>query len=98
MNIRPAEAADAEQLVELAEAVGTEEGDWLISTSSWRHMRIRERTSPLVLSPRMGAIRSISFSAFWTCSSKALRVIADRIFDSRLRGTKATEGPRLEVM
>lgn len=43
MNIRPAEAADAEQLVELAEAVGTEEGDWLISTSSWRSVAEERR-------------------------------------------------------
>lgn len=41
--IRLAEAADAEQLVELAEAVGTEEGDWLISTSSWRSVAEERR-------------------------------------------------------
>ena len=43
MKIRPAEAADAEQLVELAEAVGIEEGEWLISTSSWRSVSEERR-------------------------------------------------------
>ncbi len=43
MKIRPAEAADAEQLVELAEAVGIEEGEWLISTSSWRSVAEERR-------------------------------------------------------
>ena len=43
MRIRPAEAGDAEQLVELAEAVGVEEGDWLISTSAWRSVAEERR-------------------------------------------------------
>lgn len=43
MKIRPADAADAEQLVELAEAVGIEAGDWLISTSSWRSVADERR-------------------------------------------------------
>ena len=43
MRIRPAEAADADQLVELAEAVGTEDGDWLISTSAWRSVAEERR-------------------------------------------------------
>jgi len=43
VKIRPAEATDAEQLVELAEAVGIEEGDWLISTSSWRSVADERR-------------------------------------------------------
>ena len=43
MKIRPADATDAEQLVELAEAVGIEAGDWLISTSSWRSVADERR-------------------------------------------------------
>jgi L-phenylalanine/L-methionine N-acetyltransferase len=34
--IRRAEPADAPQLVELAESVGREEGDWLLATEGWR--------------------------------------------------------------
>jgi RimJ/RimL family protein N-acetyltransferase len=34
--IRRAEPGDAGQLVELAESVGREEGDWLLATEAWR--------------------------------------------------------------
>lgn len=43
MRIRAAEPGDADQLVELAESVGGEDGGWLISTSSWRSVAEERR-------------------------------------------------------
>ena len=36
LHVRRAEPADAEALVDLAEGVGSEEGRWILTSSSWR--------------------------------------------------------------
>lgn len=36
LRVRRAEPADAEALVDLAEGVGSEEGRWILTSSSWR--------------------------------------------------------------
>ena len=36
IRVRPAEATDAAALVALAEAVGSEDGDWMLTTERWR--------------------------------------------------------------
>ena len=36
IRVRPADPSDAAELVELAEAVGREEGRWILATDAWR--------------------------------------------------------------
>jgi RimJ/RimL family protein N-acetyltransferase len=43
MRIRPAEAGDAQPLVELAGEVGGEEGAWLLTTEAWRSVAEERR-------------------------------------------------------
>lgn len=43
IRIRPAEPSDAPALVALAEAVGREEGRWMLTTERWRSVRDERR-------------------------------------------------------
>lgn len=43
MRIRPAEAGDAQPLVELAGEVGGEDGAWLLTTEAWRSVAEERR-------------------------------------------------------
>lgn len=43
IRVRRAEASDAASLVALAEAVGSEEGDWMLTTERWRSVAEERR-------------------------------------------------------
>jgi RimJ/RimL family protein N-acetyltransferase len=43
IRVRRAEASDAAALVALAEAVGSEEGDWMLTTERWRSVAEERR-------------------------------------------------------
>lgn len=43
ITIRPAESGDAQSLVDLAGAIGGEEGAWLLATEAWRNVAEERR-------------------------------------------------------
>jgi len=43
ITIRPAESGDAQSLVDLAGAIGREEGAWLLATEAWRNVAEERR-------------------------------------------------------